>query len=98
MDAEFLQNDLKEKLALPDQDESLADIDVIKLRDLLYKRLNEAELRSLCFGIVDFDNLPGEAIKNKIEAMISHFQRHEKFGILMDRIREERQDIALDEL
>ena len=95
MDEEFLQDEIKEKFALPDQQASSSEIDLGKLRNLLNNRLKKAELESLCFVIedLDFDNLEGKTKSNKIEAMISHFKNREQLQMLLDKIKDERPDI-----
>ncbi|MCP4422887.1 MAG: hypothetical protein GY803_00180, partial [Chloroflexi bacterium] len=75
---------------------SSPEIDLAKLRHLLNERLNMEDVESICFNIVDFDNLSGNRKSNKIEAMISHFKNRLQLDLLLEKIGQERPDIKLD--
>jgi hypothetical protein len=85
-----------ERTLMSQQVASLSEIDLPKLRQLLNKKLNTEELKSVCFDIVDFDNLPGETKNGKIEAMLTYFQRRGRLEALIEEIRRERPDIDFD--
>ena len=85
-----------ERTLMSQQGASLPEIDLPKLRQLLDKKLNTEELKSVCFGIIDFDNLPGETKSNKLAEMLAHFERRGEIGVLMEKIEQERPDIDLN--
>lgn len=73
------------------------EIDLPKLRQLLNNRLEIEELKSLSFGLVDFDNLTGENKINKIESLLTRLHKRGRIEVLLDKIRRERPDIDLTE-
>ena len=68
------------------------------LREILTKRLNEAELRDLCFDLkVDYDSLPGAGTTNKARELIAYFERRQNVSQLIETVRRQRPDISWDD-
>lgn len=56
----------------------------IKLLNLLDKRFDEEELRTLCFSLgVDYDNLPAQGAKNKARELIKYLNRRDRIPALV---------------
>ena len=55
-----------------------------QLRQLLVKRFNEGELRTLCFDLgVDYDDLPGLGRADKARELVDYMERHESLSELV---------------
>lgn len=58
---------------------------VVRLHELLVRRLSEDELRELCFRLgVDYENLPGDSKKGKARELVAHFERRESITELVE--------------
>lgn len=69
------------------------------LRRLLIGRLDDGELRTLCFDLdVDYDMLGGEGKANKARELISFLNRQGKVSQLVGWLREHRPDIEISYL
>jgi len=65
------------------------------LRQILVSRLDEGELRTLCFDLgVDYDNLPGEGKANKARELVIYLERRNRIGALVETGKSLRPDIA----
>lgn len=66
------------------------------LREALTDRINDDELRSLCFDLgVDYDNLSGTTLAARATALIAHCERHNMLEQLTEYIKRTRADIKL---
>jgi len=65
------------------------------LREILTKRLNETELRNLCFDLgVDYDILPGAGTADKARELIAYCERRYNIPQLVETVRKQRPDIS----
>ena len=65
------------------------------LRQILVSRLDEGELRTLCFDLgVDYDNLPGEGKANKARELVIYLEHRNRIGALVETGKSLRPDIA----
>jgi CheY-like chemotaxis protein len=69
----------------------------VNLRKILDTRLNESELRALCFDLnVDYENLKGEVKRDKAIALIVHLEQRGRLRELRTTGKELRPDIDWD--
>ena len=72
---------------------------LVSLRQNLYTRLSEEELRSLCFDLgVDYENLGGESKAAHARNLISYFERRERLDELAAACRNSFPDLPWDSL
>jgi len=77
----------------------LQDVSLSLLLELLSKRFNEEELRTLCFTLnVEYDDLKGQAITGKARELITFLKRRQRIGDLVAEGKKQRPDIAWDDL
>lgn len=66
-------------------------IDRVQLAQLLDDTFDTNELRSLCFALsVDYDNIPGDTKRNKIEGLIEQLGRTGRMAELWEQYRQRR--------
>jgi hypothetical protein len=69
------------------------------LRQVLNERLNESELRDLCFDLgVDYESLSGEGKADKARELVSFLQRRKRIPELIMKGEKQRPDIVWSQL
>ena len=69
------------------------------LRQALNERLNESELRDLCFDLsVDYESLSGEGKADKARELIGYLQRRKRIAELIVKGEKQRPDIVWSHL
>ena len=80
----------------PEGWDTVSASDATALRQILAKRFNLEELRTLCVDLkVSYDSLDGEGQEAKARELIAFLQRRERLGELVEYIRQRRPDIKL---
>jgi len=73
-------------------------MNLTELRKILTTRLDENELRDLCFDLdIDYDGLPGEGKTGKARELIAYLERRKRLHDLIKVGRQERPDISWPE-
>lgn len=69
-----------------------------RLRQILARRFNESELRTLCFDLdADYDSLSGAGKADKAREIVDYFDRRNRIPDLVEAVKEQRPDISLDD-
>lgn len=64
---------------------------VLQLREIITSAYNKEEFESLCFEInVNYDNLRGETLQAKVEALVSMYDRHRRLNELWVKVKQDR--------
>jgi len=58
-------------------------------------KFSDSELRELCLGVVDYEDLPGVGQQNKARELVLHMERHHRIPELIKLINENRPDVSL---
>jgi len=83
---------------LPPPEKISEEPDPIKLHQTLVARLDEEELRTLCFYLeMDYDGLRGEGKEGKIRELIKHLDRRGQIARLVQVGKRLRPDVPWDE-
>ena len=70
-----------------------------RLRRTLVERLDEGDLRDLCFDLgTDYNDLPGETRADRARELILYFMRRNRLPKLIRTIEENRPDIDLSDI
>ena len=70
-----------------------------RLLRVMSERLDEGELRTLCFDLeIDYDGLPGEGKANKARELIQYLERRERISDLLEMGEQLRPDIPWHEI
>ena len=70
-----------------------------RLRRTLVERLEEGDLRDLCFDLgVNYDDLPGKTRADKARELITYFKKRNRLPKLIRTIEEIRPDIDLSDI
>jgi hypothetical protein len=78
----------------PETVEQAQSPDPSALRQVLTRRYNLEELRTLCFDLdVNYDSLGGEGLDGKVRELIAYMHRHGELVRLVSAIRKDRGDI-----
>jgi hypothetical protein len=68
---------------------------LVKLRQILSRRFDEGELRTLCFDSgMDYDSLPGTGKADKARELVAYFERRERIPDLVRIGKQLRPDIS----
>ena len=77
------------------KNESVSQIDVKNLRQLLIEFLNETELRDLCFDLgVDYESLDAIGKAGKARELIDYMKRHDRLVEMVENVRELRPNLS----
>ena len=72
-------------------------VDLRKLLRAIKDSFSEDDLRDLCFELqLDFENLPGNAKKDKARELIIHFDRRKRINVLVAAFRDARPNVDID--
>jgi CHAT domain-containing protein len=72
---------------------------LVKLRRILDERLSDDELRTLCFDLgIEYDSLPSQGKTGKARELVSHCERHDRLGELVEVAKQARSDIGWDDI
>lgn len=64
------------------------------LRQLLTERLDETDIRTLCFDVdLDFENLSGQNKREKVVALLRHFEQRQQLDFLLRAVKSMRPDL-----
>ncbi len=78
-------------------DEKAPDFDLSLLHQFLVDRLNDEELRGLCFELhVDYESLEGESKAGKARELLAHLDRRHRISELVEIGKRLRLDISWD--
>jgi DNA-binding NtrC family response regulator len=70
-----------------------------RLLRVMSERLDEAELRTLCFDLeIEYEDLPGQGKVNKTRELIRHLERRERISDLLEKGEQLRPDIPWHEI
>ena len=74
------------------------DASPVMLAQLLTRRLDEEELRVLCFDVsIDYDSLRGEGRPARTRELVAHLNRRDELYRLVKWLKARRQDIKLED-
>jgi Effector-associated domain 7 len=74
-------------------------VDLRKLLRAIIDSFSENDLRDLCFELrLDYENLPGQAKKDKARELVIHFDRRNRINVLVTAFREARPKVKLEEI
>lgn len=64
------------------------------LRQLLTERLDETDIRTICFDVnLDFENLSGQNKSEKVIALLRHFEQRQQLDFLLRAVKSMRPDL-----
>ncbi len=68
---------------------------LIELRDIVIRRFNISELKTLCFDLsVEHEDLPGEGKFGKAQELVAYCQRRSRIPELIKKGQRQRPDIT----
>jgi hypothetical protein len=74
--------------------QSTAALDVRQLHKKLDECFNEEDLRDLCFGLVEYENLGGSTKSGKARELITWFEKRSRLNELVELLRQKRPNVS----
>jgi hypothetical protein len=74
--------------------QSTTALDVRQLHKKLDECFNEEDLRDLCFGLVEYENLGGSTKSGKARELITWFEKRSRLNELVELLRQKRPNVS----